>query len=393
MGQRVNGPDGNIYNFPDGTTKDQAIAYFRKKGIGVVAPTDSNGLANQALAAQGLSVSPQAQPQMQQVTTPQSLMDAAGTGLKQGSIAAMKLPMQAVSEVSDVLNGKNQQNISQGRLPGIVARSVSPLPPDQGQGLPNRIAEGVGNLAGGALVMEGGRGVANAPAKSPTGKRPTIGQLRAMLPDADRKLAGNVASVASPKLGEFIKTGDWRVFIPERARAAYQLFEKFFPAKEEAAAGTERPMQAPAPQAAELKAQGVAAPKASAATWVKLEPRPDLTFPGVLHGESGILYQLSRHKINELRTIAVQRGIDVAASDKHTTLIHKIMDTVTDAEVQDFAAAAAERARFPRPPRGKKKAIPQAEKPAAGSSASSSEDLTEILQQSVKAAKAAKANR
>lgn len=33
MPQRVQGPDGNTYEFPDGTTKDKAIAYFKKRGI------------------------------------------------------------------------------------------------------------------------------------------------------------------------------------------------------------------------------------------------------------------------------------------------------------------------------------------------------------------------
>src|SRR5271157_6509591 len=33
--QTVQGPDGNQYQFPAGTTKDQAIAYFKKKGVGV----------------------------------------------------------------------------------------------------------------------------------------------------------------------------------------------------------------------------------------------------------------------------------------------------------------------------------------------------------------------
>src|ERR1700684_13292 len=31
----VQGPDGNIYDFPDGTDKAAAIGYFKKKGIGV----------------------------------------------------------------------------------------------------------------------------------------------------------------------------------------------------------------------------------------------------------------------------------------------------------------------------------------------------------------------
>src|SRR5689334_15670801 len=32
--QTVQGPDGKLYLFPDGTTREQAIAYFRSKGIG-----------------------------------------------------------------------------------------------------------------------------------------------------------------------------------------------------------------------------------------------------------------------------------------------------------------------------------------------------------------------
>ena len=31
----VHGPDGKLYKFPKGTTKDKAISYFKKKGIGV----------------------------------------------------------------------------------------------------------------------------------------------------------------------------------------------------------------------------------------------------------------------------------------------------------------------------------------------------------------------
>lgn len=35
MTQPIQGPDGNLYQFPDGTMKDAAVSYFRKKGIGV----------------------------------------------------------------------------------------------------------------------------------------------------------------------------------------------------------------------------------------------------------------------------------------------------------------------------------------------------------------------
>jgi len=39
--QVVQGPDGKQYQFPSGTTKDQAVSYFKKKGIGVSAPKTS----------------------------------------------------------------------------------------------------------------------------------------------------------------------------------------------------------------------------------------------------------------------------------------------------------------------------------------------------------------
>lgn len=48
----VHGPDGNDYQFPDGTTKDQAIAYFKKKGIGAQAtPASAAGTGQGAFGA------------------------------------------------------------------------------------------------------------------------------------------------------------------------------------------------------------------------------------------------------------------------------------------------------------------------------------------------------
>lgn len=43
MPVQVQGPDGNTYQFPDGTDKAGAVAYFKKKGIGVKAPTSQPG--------------------------------------------------------------------------------------------------------------------------------------------------------------------------------------------------------------------------------------------------------------------------------------------------------------------------------------------------------------
>src|SRR5271157_3392873 len=39
MPVRVQGPDGAVYSFPDGTDKTAAIAYFKKKNIGAAPAT------------------------------------------------------------------------------------------------------------------------------------------------------------------------------------------------------------------------------------------------------------------------------------------------------------------------------------------------------------------
>ena len=43
-GVTVHGPDGNTYQFPDGTSKEAAIAFFKKKGVG--APPDAAAQAH-----------------------------------------------------------------------------------------------------------------------------------------------------------------------------------------------------------------------------------------------------------------------------------------------------------------------------------------------------------
>ncbi len=44
--QLVRGPDGRMYQFPVGTTKEQAIAYFKKRDIGVEPSADWESVAN-----------------------------------------------------------------------------------------------------------------------------------------------------------------------------------------------------------------------------------------------------------------------------------------------------------------------------------------------------------
>jgi hypothetical protein len=111
-------------------------------------------------------------------------------------------------------------------------------------------------------------------------------------------------------------------------------------------------------QAQIFKQMGVAAPSASAKPMrsvpgPKLEPLPNQTFPGAHNGQSAALQQLtSKHYgINDLRAIAVQRGLDVSPADTHNSLIGKIMDSLTEPELKEFESQAAERSRFPLPTR------------------------------------------
>lgn len=110
-----------------------------------------------------------------------------------------------------------------------------------------------------------------------------------------------------------------------------------------------------------LKDAGVAAPSATVRQirpgidiGPTLQPRMDLTFYGDKTGEGAALMQLTRYNINELRSMAVQRGLDVAPGDSHVTLIDKIHDDLSPAEIKEFNDAAAERSISPRPTQPKR---------------------------------------
>lgn len=159
------------------------------------------------------------------------------------------------------------------------------------------------------------------------------------------------------------------------------------PAPTETAPPVKQPLTAttPAAQTAEvlkkagiqqaLKDAGVAAPSATIRQirpgidiGPTLQPRMDLSFYGDKTGEGAALMQLTRYNINELRAMAVQRGLDVAPGDSHVALIDKIHDDLSPAEIKEFNDAAAERGISPRatkPKRGYQQpsatAQPQAE--------------------------------
>lgn len=88
-----------------------------------------------------------------------------------------------------------------------------------------------------------------------------------------------------------------------------------------------------------LKDSGVAAPSATAKPLTEVPgPRlePSGKFGTSLNGESAALDQLTNYSINELRAIAVQRGLKVEPSNTHLDLIKAIHDDLTPEEVQGF---------------------------------------------------------
>lgn len=139
------------------------------------------------------------------------------------------------------------------------------------------------------------------------------------------------------------------------------------PAPTETAPPVKQPLTAttPAAQTAEvlkkagiqqaLKDAGVAAPSATIRQirpgidiGPTLQPRMDLSFYGDKTGEGAALMQLTRYNINELRAMAVSRGLDVAPGDSHVALIDKIHDDLSPAEIKEFNDAATERGISPR---------------------------------------------
>lgn len=110
-------------------------------------------------------------------------------------------------------------------------------------------------------------------------------------------------------------------------------------------------MKAKTPEAAQaeiLKKIGVAGPKAtskpvSQVPPVTLKPSPDLAFATAKSGEDAATQQLMRYSINELRGIAMQRGLKIKASETQAQLVNKIGDNLTDAEVEAFDQARVER--------------------------------------------------
>lgn len=151
------------------------------------------------------------------------------------------------------------------------------------------------------------------------------------------------------------------------------------------------PLKASTPEAAQaeiLKRLGVAGPRATSKPLtqmppVTLKPSPDLLFSTAKDGADAATQQLMRYSINELRGIAMQRGIKIKPGDTNSALVQKISDNLTDGEIDAFDQARIERMQ-PRYGLGPQKLGPQ----QAYTPSSAMED---ILQKSIQQAKAKKA--
>jgi len=207
-------------------------------------------------------------------------------------------------------------------------------------------------------VQRSGAVSADVPSKAPY--QPVAGDLSV-------QHEGNIAPPRQPH-GDVTITPDEEPAPPEQTKPPY---EPYAGDRTVTGTGTEppppikQPLKAsePAAQTAEvlkkagvqkaLKDAGVAAPSATVRqirpgieVGPTLTPRMDLTFYGDKTGEGASLMQLTRYNINELRAMAVQRGLDVSPKETHLQLIEKIHDDLSPAEIKEFNDAAAERGRF-----------------------------------------------
>ncbi len=82
-----------------------------------------------------------------------------------------------------------------------------------------------------------------------------------------------------------------------------------------------------------------------------LSPDPYASFPRPMSGEAAATHWLAGQNLNTLEAIAQRRGIKFSrGGDQHATLISKIVDSMTESELQELEAASIERSRFPREP-------------------------------------------
>jgi hypothetical protein len=306
----------------------------------------------------------------------------------------MSNPIHGAIDMGSSLYGLGKQAAE---VPGAV-RDLAASP--DAIGALGRVAPGAVGEAGATAIMQ--KAVPAAIQKAPV-IASRVGELGAKMSTAPLR---TTSVVVAEHLGGMLDNTLAGAITP-RLPYAGKMFKKYADLARPSEAAVPAPAGAPVPEPAALapaplkaaapaaqqaevfKRMGVAAPKASVQVLDELpggtlSPNPKQTFPGIKSGESAIQHQLTNQRINQLRAIAVQRGIKVLPGDGHITLIRKIMDTVTDAEVGVFETAIAERMQATgigaplKSKRSSLKADTETPKPAS---------LTELLKQSVKEAK------
>lgn len=152
MPVKVQGPDGQTYQFPDGTDKTSAISYFRKKGIG--------GLAESAAqhAKAGFTTTQGAPPDQPGFTS--RLAEATGLPTSREQLKAMQPSMLEILGGPAVTAGK----MVAGYGKNLYAGATRPMDPDEAQRMKEHpIGGGVEQaskfILGDILAPVGGQGV------------------------------------------------------------------------------------------------------------------------------------------------------------------------------------------------------------------------------------------
>lgn len=297
--------------------------------------------------------------------------DAVGTVIPQAA-HAINLGKTALSLV-DLLKRKNAltaeslDSAIRGTFKSANDVRSAPSPATVGQIGPDPFLQAPGQVATGDLSVQHEGNI--APPETPHGDA-------AVYPDRPNPAIVSSGSTAQPLASKPVSIGP-----NVRPAASTTQLDSTLRVQppEQIAPPVKQPLKAttPAAQTAEvlkkagvqqaLKDAGVAAPSATvrqirpgievAPTFT---PRMDLTFYGDKTGEGASLMQLTRYNINELRAMAVQRGLDVSPTETHVQLIEKIHDDLSPQEIKEFSDAAAERGRFSPPAKAKRGSRPQA---------------------------------
>jgi len=167
MSVTVEGPDGNNYEFPDGTDKTAAVAYFKKKGItGASAPADEDFTSN----TKGEGLYPMSGV-LGDIQVPFSkVMDASGAGYRMTQKDRERYGRDETADFTKKLPGllKTDPEIQRRVLAGKTPREDQPLPEvvPEGPGWWQRVRNTVGDIT---QTKSEAPGVFNLPAAGEMG--------------------------------------------------------------------------------------------------------------------------------------------------------------------------------------------------------------------------------